>query len=46
MLTLISNHCKTKKKMCKKAIDFYLHSLLYVPDCYTTQEMCSEAVDT
>ena len=32
--------------MCKKAIDYYLHSLLYVPDRYTTQEMCSKAVDT
>ena len=32
--------------MCKKAVDYYPHSLEYVPDCFITQEMCEKAVDT
>ena len=32
--------------MCDKAVDNYSHVLEFVSDCYKTQEMCVEVVDT
>ena len=28
--------------MCNKAVDNYPHALEFVPECFTTQEMCDE----
>ena len=44
MLQFIPNHNKTKKKMYKKAADYY-PILEYNLDCYVTQEMCTKAVN-
>ena len=30
--------------MCNKAIENYPHALEYVPECYTTKEMCHRVV--
>ena len=32
--------------MCEKAVHYYSHALEHIPDCYMTQEMCEETVDT
>lgn len=34
------------KKMCKKVVGYYHHTLEYVSDYYMTQEICKKAVDT
>ena len=30
--------------MCDKAVDAHLSTILFVPECYKTQEMCYKAV--
>ena len=32
--------------MCNKAVDNYLHALEFVPECYKTQEMGYEVVNS
>ena len=37
--------CKNQQRF-EKAIDNYLHTLKFVPDCYITQKMCDKGVNT
>ena len=32
--------------MCNEAVDDYVHTLDFVPDCYETHEMCNKVVNT
>ena len=32
--------------MCGKAANSYLSTIIFVPECYKTQETCDKAVDT